>query len=501
MNKKRPESTKLEKEGKLSFKKIVSPYFIHFFIKGLTSSVLFGLAIVIYMVIDKQLNDSLPDLVVNLIFWLMFLYWILIFGGYIIGLIRVNRDKKKKNSKSKKLKWGIVIVVLFLVLLNGGYLSSFINIYPFIEYGEKETVLRCNHSGKDYSVAVKTYSNIDNYYRGYNYSNRIKYLQDSDYSIFYYVNPKDNLIKNILSNVSKIAKQNNLNKDQELELAMCLVQNINYDYKKSDVVLNQTGNTSATEQLPYNTVHSNSGICTDKTYLGLAILKEMGYGASVMEFDNHMALGLKVPREYSTFDSEYAIMELTNIGFAPGNVPAKIDDKGVPSSNIDQLNSLFEGTDPSIIPDSIQEIDPPKKILKAFDGREYSRIAEVKQLENKIDEFYNVLISQKAGLQSSYSNIGYWERIQEQRYQEYLSTSETTRTCRPFCHYYPYFYCEDVCYSSPNYLRNLKYSSYSTAYDNYENAINNYNNLVNAYNSNLEKLNNLVELYSKYQYN
>ena len=64
---------------------------------------------------------------------------------------------------------------------------------------------------------------------------------------------------------------------------------------------------------PYEVLFDNCGICGEKSLLLGLILRELGYGVALFEFeqDNHMALGIKSPIELTYLKTGYAFIEST----------------------------------------------------------------------------------------------------------------------------------------------------------------------------------------------
>jgi hypothetical protein len=121
----------------------------------------------------------------------------------------------------------------------------------------------------------------------------LKYLDDSDQKK--YLGSLVNSIKSITPN-----------KDDQARIAISLVQNIPYDYSKS-------GSLSTDVRFPYRVLYENTGICEEKSLLLAYLLRELGYGVVLFEFksENHMAVGVKSPPQYSYKNSGYAFIEST----------------------------------------------------------------------------------------------------------------------------------------------------------------------------------------------
>jgi hypothetical protein len=106
------------------------------------------------------------------------------------------------------------------------------------------------------------------------------------------------------------------NPDDEARIAISLVQHIKYDAN----ALNEIRfNNSKFGQLyigryPYTILYKNwGGICGEKSFLLALLLKELGYGVAIYEFDSiqHMAVGVKAPAQYAFKETGYALIEST----------------------------------------------------------------------------------------------------------------------------------------------------------------------------------------------
>lgn len=91
--------------------------------------------------------------------------------------------------------------------------------------------------------------------------------------------------------------------DDQVRIAISLVQNIPYAY----------GSISSFDwKYPYEILYLNQGVCSEKSMLLVCLLRELGYGCSILEFtvQNHAAVGLTSPTQYAYY-SNYAFVETT----------------------------------------------------------------------------------------------------------------------------------------------------------------------------------------------
>jgi hypothetical protein len=122
----------------------------------------------------------------------------------------------------------------------------------------------------------------------------LKYLDESNQKKYL-----NNLVSSIRSKTSI--------KDDQARIAISLVQNIPYDYSR-------LYSFSTDMRYPYEVLYDNTGICAEKSLLLSYLLRELGYGVVLFEFksENHMAVGIKSPVQYSYINSGYAFIESTS---------------------------------------------------------------------------------------------------------------------------------------------------------------------------------------------
>jgi hypothetical protein len=94
-------------------------------------------------------------------------------------------------------------------------------------------------------------------------------------------------------------------KDDQVRIAVSLVQNIPYDYSKLYYI-------STTARYPYEVLYDNSGICEEKSLLLAYILRGLGYGVVLFDYPDqrHMAVGIK-SSGFTYDNSDYAFIEST----------------------------------------------------------------------------------------------------------------------------------------------------------------------------------------------
>ena len=104
-----------------------------------------------------------------------------------------------------------------------------------------------------------------------------------------------------LNKLVKAIKQITPNEDDQARIAISFVQNIPYDWNALHL------------KYPYEVLYSNKGDCDEKSGLLVSLLRELGYGCSILSFpsQSHAAVGIACPAQYEYY-SEYAFVESTS---------------------------------------------------------------------------------------------------------------------------------------------------------------------------------------------
>ena len=94
------------------------------------------------------------------------------------------------------------------------------------------------------------------------------------------------------------------NKDDQVRIAISLVQHIPYDWE-GYTTMNLEG------RYPYEVIYDNRGICGEKSQLLAFLLRELGFDVVLFNFEieNHMAVGIKCPVKYSYKNTGYCFIE------------------------------------------------------------------------------------------------------------------------------------------------------------------------------------------------
>jgi len=98
--------------------------------------------------------------------------------------------------------------------------------------------------------------------------------------------------------------------DDQARIAISLVQNIPYDWDKSDLI--EAGE-STHLRYPYEAIYDNFQICSESSYLIAFLLAELGFASGVFVFpqESHDTVAIKCPVKYSFKGTGYCFVEAT----------------------------------------------------------------------------------------------------------------------------------------------------------------------------------------------
>lgn len=324
------------------------------------------------------------------------------------------------------------------------------------------------YRGKKYNLSQTLYKSVYEYYRAqskdYSYSGTLPdNWQEEYYAMFLKTNVADKSIPEIVSKIQDLGKKNNLTDDQIVDLALAFVQSIEYDDAKAKNILTQAGNESML--FPYETLYEQRGVCSDKSFLAYALLRQMGYGTALFTYEqeNHMAVAIACPKNYSTYASGYCYAETTSVGNKIGIIPS-IDTESNKVVNLAKYDF-----------DQSQEIKLKElgqvTINLPSQGREYSGIIQTEKLLEQINQLKKSMENLLLELKSQKSAIN----------KEEKSLNEMKDDLDE--------YKEDGDIDKYNSLA----EKYNDLVEKYRKDFKKYNNNVILYNQDVKKYNTLIE--------
>ncbi len=127
-----------------------------------------------------------------------------------------------------------------------------------------------------------------------NYNRYHPYFFFTEYAVMAVEPGDDAIIERVVDYLDGIVAEEQLNERQRIELALSLVQSLNYS-------LDSISSTSDEyPRYPVETLFEKEGDCEDTSILLAAILTDMGHDVALILFEefDHMGLGINYPLEY-----------------------------------------------------------------------------------------------------------------------------------------------------------------------------------------------------------
>jgi len=201
------------------------------------------------------------------------------------------------------------------------------------------------YQNNNYEVVQNLSSSLYNAYRTspktYTYSTATEPpdLREAFYGLFFNLLAGDTSISDLVVKLKTIAATRGWTDDQLVEFSLALVQYIPYDSAK----LAASNNRNTNPYYPYETLYLDRGVCSDKTFLAVALLRKLGYGAAILDFPdlNHSAVGIACPSADSINGTGYCYGETTNY-FPLGVIPRSISSGQAQA--LDEFANLFDPT-------------------------------------------------------------------------------------------------------------------------------------------------------------
>jgi hypothetical protein len=156
-------------------------------------------------------------------------------------------------------------------------------------------------------IPFKAYTGVNDYITSFG-----NIYSGDDYNAIVTNDIQREYTKKLVDTIRKDAK----NPDDEARIAISLVQHIKYDANSINEIQIDPSKSGQPYigRYPYTILFENwGGICGEKSFLLALVLKELGYGVALFEFDDihHMALGIKAPGQYTYGSTGYALIEST----------------------------------------------------------------------------------------------------------------------------------------------------------------------------------------------
>lgn len=248
--------------------------------------------------------------------------------------------KEMWNLIKRQKNWlRYILILLFLVLLWQVYVNRTTILNPVFNYYENTDLKEIyspislekgnifldfqTNTNEQYKTNPKTINllGVGDFvvYGGVN-----DYLANLDRSIsYYYSTPttKDFILKDLNENVQRAylnplvdaIKAKSDNPNEQARVVIHMVQGIPYDWESFN-----SGNVAG--RLPYEVLYDMKGVCMEKADLMAFLLRELGFGVAIFEFnlESHRGVGIKCNK--GNYNSNYCFIEPTDI-YPVGQIP------------------------------------------------------------------------------------------------------------------------------------------------------------------------------------
>ncbi len=327
------------------------------------------------------------------------------------------------------------------------------------------------YAGKKYSVNQTLYASIYEFYQDqpktYTYFNELPAnWEEQYYGMFLAKNDKDDTIEQLLKAIRVQGLQNGLSEDELVELVVAFVQAIPYDEQKAANILNRSNDELIS--YPYEVLYNNKGVCSDKSFLAADLLRELGYGTAIFVFENenHMAVGVQCPMEYSNYSSGYCFVETTSNGAKIGIVPNLKAGVGQ-AADLEEIGS-FDKNGSQNLQIKLTDVE----IFQETSGQEYEGIIKTVEVNREI-------VALKAEINEMSAEIQQLKKEVESL-EDYLKDKKETLEK----------YLEDG--NIDKYNERVKV--YNEKLEEYEDVIKDYNKKVGEFNEKVNRYNYLIKL-------
>ena len=155
------------------------------------------------------------------------------------------------------------------------------------------------YSGGRKTLSFTTYGGLNEYFSKESHTYRYDYVNEVIMELLEN-SYQDEYLEPLIEQIKKTSSS----PETQARIAISLVQHMPYSWSR------YTG-TYSDWYYPYETLHNNQGVCSDKSLLLAYLLNRLGHDVVLFEFSDHMAVGVKCNSQYDFQNSGYAFIETT----------------------------------------------------------------------------------------------------------------------------------------------------------------------------------------------
>ncbi|MFA5131042.1 MAG: hypothetical protein WC467_01325 [Patescibacteria group bacterium] len=201
------------------------------------------------------------------------------------------------------------------------------------------------YQNNNYSLSLPLSASLYDAYKNspkvytYTAGNESANLREVFYGLFLKVRSNDTSLDDLVSRLKQTAAANSWSDDQLAEFTLAFIQYIPYDQAK----VSANPGVNSNPFFPYETLYLDKGVCSDKTFLAVDLMRKLGYGAAILDFPDHdhTALGIACPAQYSLNGTGYCYGETTNY-FPLGVIPQSISNGQ--AQTVNEFDNLFNAS-------------------------------------------------------------------------------------------------------------------------------------------------------------
>jgi hypothetical protein len=338
--------------------------------------------------------------------------------------------------------------------------------------GSKEVTYTWKYAGKSYTLTETLYESAYAFYTAqpkiYTYvGEQLPENWEEEYFAMFLHHPaEDTTLFDLAQKIKALGEKNKLSEDGIVELTLAFVQALNYDQVKAQKVLN--GDKDATPNYPYEVLYTQQGICSDKSLLAYSLIQALDYGAALFVYDkeNHMAIGIQCPKNYSNYASGYCYAETTTTGNKIGLVP-ELDSVNNQATAIKEFSHFSEEESSASAAKTISEV----KIMQKKEGKTYTGILQTFKTQQNINALEKTIAQEKISLKKQKKQL----TADLETLEDLKKDLDALREKEKFAEY------------------NKLVPKYNDLLTDYQKAVKNYNKQINSYNEQINTYNKLIK--------
>jgi len=342
----------------------------------------------------------------------------------------------------------------------------------------KTKTFKWKYKNVPYEVNITVYKSAYDFYKSspkyYTYRGELpEDWEEEYYKMLIDGAENDEIITKLASAIALEGRKKNLTKDQIVELTLSFVQSIPYDEEKAKSIEEEKG--EIYPRYPYEVLYEEEAVCSGKSFLAAALMKELGYGTVLFEYkeNKHIAIGIQCPKEHSDYSSGYCYAETTKEGHKIGTVP----ELEISSNAAVTRQELSHFNEQQTNQTATRKLGTPK-LYQKVNGKTYYSIIETIKTEKEIAALENEIYNTKPELEELKDEA-------EDKEDEFKKLEKKLKKLK-----------KEGEKSGDYDEYNKLVPKYNDAVEDYKDKVEEYNDAVETYNKKINKYNSLVKQFN-----